>query len=553
VAAVSALALALPASALGAEVALDVQIAGSGEGGVGCVVDGGPLEECWDEYEEGTELQIFAEPVFGSEFVSWGGECDSTSGDECQVEMDAAKTIEVSFDLEEFEVEIEVEGPGEGVVECEVNGGPAELCPENETYPYETELTLYAEEESGSEFVEWEGDCSGVEAECSLIVDEDLGVIASFAFEPPFELAIGAGGTGAGSFECEVNGGEPEACEEEYEEGDEVNVLAEPKPGSEFVEWNGDCDFVSGNECEVEMTSDKSVEAVFDLVPTYSLAVTLAGEGEGTVECEVEGGPAEECEAEYEEGTELTLVATPESGSTFAGFSAGTGSASGCSTSPCTFTIAAVSAVTATFDLVPTFELSVGVAGSGSGTVSSSPAGIDCGSTCSAEFEEGTEVTLTASAASDSTFSGYSGACSGTGPCVVTMDEARSVTATFEKNATPTPAPTPAPTPSAGRAAVAATAPVKSGKALLKLTCKGEGPCKGRLKLTAKVVSGKKTKKQTIGKAPFSLAAGATRTLAVKLSVPAKRILARGRILKAKATGSSLVSRTVKLKPKGKK
>jgi len=75
--------------------------------------------------------------------------------------------------------------------------------------------------------------------------------------------------------------------------------------------------------------------------------------------------------------------------------------------------------------------LTVTKAGSGSGTVSSSPAGIDCGATCSAAFASGTSVTLTATAATGSTFAGWSGACSGTGSCVVTMDQARAVTATF--------------------------------------------------------------------------------------------------------------------------
>ena len=55
-------------------------------------------------------------------------------------------------------------------------------------------------------------------------------------------------------------------------------------------------------------------------------------------------------------------------------------------------------------------------AGSGSGTVTSSPRGIDCHSACSASFGEGTVVTLTATPAAGSTFTGWSGAgCSGTG------------------------------------------------------------------------------------------------------------------------------------------
>jgi hypothetical protein len=58
--------------------------------------------------------------------------------------------------------------------------------------------------------------------------------------------------------------------------------------------------------------------------------------------------------------------------------------------------------------------------------------GIDCGLACAAEFENGVEVTLSASAGAGSVFTGWSGAgCSGTGACKVTMTEARSVTAEF--------------------------------------------------------------------------------------------------------------------------
>ncbi|HSB00244.1 MAG TPA: non-reducing end alpha-L-arabinofuranosidase family hydrolase, partial [Anaerolineales bacterium] len=74
-------------------------------------------------------------------------------------------------------------------------------------------------------------------------------------------------------------------------------------------------------------------------------------------------------------------------------------------------------------------------AGSGSGTVTSSPAGINCGSTCSASYASGTSVTLTPSAASGSTFGGWSGACSGTGSCTVNMNTNQTVTATFSGTA----------------------------------------------------------------------------------------------------------------------
>lgn len=76
--------------------------------------------------------------------------------------------------------------------------------------------------------------------------------------------------------------------------------------------------------------------------------------------------------------------------------------------------------------------LSVATDGSGWGVVESSPAGIRCPSpSCSATFDPGTTVTLTPAAESGSAFDHWSGACSGSGPCQVTMDADRSVTATF--------------------------------------------------------------------------------------------------------------------------
>jgi endoglucanase len=64
--------------------------------------------------------------------------------------------------------------------------------------------------------------------------------------------------------------------------------------------------------------------------------------------------------------------------------------------------------------------------------VTSSPSGIDCGSTCSSSFSSGTSVTLTALASGTSVFVGWAGACGGAEPiCTLTMDENKAVTAIF--------------------------------------------------------------------------------------------------------------------------
>ena len=78
---------------------------------------------------------------------------------------------------------------------------------------------------------------------------------------------------------------------------------------------------------------------------------------------------------------------------------------------------------------VGTYALTL--AKTGLGTVRSTPAGIDCGSVCSAYFTTGTAVTLVADPEPGWSFGGWSGACSGTGTCTVTMNQAQSVGADF--------------------------------------------------------------------------------------------------------------------------
>jgi len=83
------------------------------------------------------------------------------------------------------------------------------------------------------------------------------------------------------------------------------------------------------------------------------------------------------------------------------------------------------------YEACPTQTLTVSKNGTGTGTVTSSPAGINCGSTCSHDFTDGTLVTLTPTADAGSQFASWSGDCAGAGGCTVTMSAARSVTATF--------------------------------------------------------------------------------------------------------------------------
>jgi hypothetical protein len=91
----------------------------------------------------------------------------------------------------------------------------------------------------------------------------------------------------------------------------------------------------------------------------------------------------------------------------------------------------AVATVTITVNPVAEPRQTLTVTRIGNARITSSPAGIDCGEVCSAEFDVGTVVTLTATPDPGWTFSGWAGACDGNAACVVTVDAGKAVTASF--------------------------------------------------------------------------------------------------------------------------
>lgn len=166
-------------------------------------------------------------------------------------------------------------------------------------------------------------------------------------------------------------------------------------------------------------------------LPFFDLAVAKMGIGLGTVTSMPAGincGP--DCTESFPQGETVVLTAVADPGYVFAGWSGG-----GCSgTGACMVPMDSAKSVVATFNPA-TRALTVNKAGTGTGAVTSSPSGINCGADCTEDYPQGTVVTLTAASNSGSTFSGWSGGgCSGTGTCTVTMNSAATVTATFTLN-----------------------------------------------------------------------------------------------------------------------
>jgi hypothetical protein len=165
---------------------------------------------------------------------------------------------------------------------------------------------------------------------------------------------------------------------------------------------------------------------------TVNLSIAKSGAGNGTVTSAPAGiNCGATCAGNFATSTAVTLTATAAAGSVFTGWSGDPD----CSDGSVTMNVG--KSCTATFQLQSS-TLSVNLvnaitsAGAGAGSVTSSPAGINCGTDCSETYLSGTSVTLTAVPASGSAFSGWSGAgCSGTSNCTLTIAGATSVTATF--------------------------------------------------------------------------------------------------------------------------
>jgi aryl-phospho-beta-D-glucosidase BglC (GH1 family) len=243
-----------------------------------------------------------------------------------------------------------------------------------------------------------------------------------------FALTLTKSGSGSGTVTSSPSGINcGSTCNANFSSGTSVTLMAAAASGSTFGGWGGSCSGTS-TSCTVSMTAARSVTATFNSSGTsYTLTVAKAGSGTGTVTSNTGNiSCGSTCSASYASGTSVTLTASAGSGASFAGWS---GACSG--TGACTVSMTAARSVTATFNTASTFAAAVTRAGTGTGTVTSSPSGINCGSTCTANYASGTSVTLTAAAASGSTFAGWSGSCSGTGSCVLSMTAARNVTATF--------------------------------------------------------------------------------------------------------------------------
>lgn len=393
---------------------LTVTVAGTGGGtvtssppGINC--SGGV---CRWMFPTGTPVVLTATADTHSIFSSYGQDC---SGSSCSVTMNADHAVTATFSPG-FNLSIALTGKGRGTVTSSPSGLTCGATSCSGKFSPNTAVILTAAAQTGSIFSAWGVDCSGTGADCTLTMDKDHAAAASFT--PLRTLTVNLIGSGTVAPTSNAWSCAAATCKQTLLDGAGLTLLASPAASWVMQGWTGDCS--STGSCALSFDADKTVTATFQ--PQLTVSASAGGSVAGTLPC----GSGAACTQDFAQGSTVTLSAVPLSGYVFAGW---TGACSGMGA--CSFSLNSPATVAASFGALR--KLTVMVFGSGTGSVVSSPPGIACnGGSCTGTFANGKIVTLTATPAGTSAFSGWTGPC-GSGPgCAVTMSADANVTATFE-------------------------------------------------------------------------------------------------------------------------
>jgi hypothetical protein len=251
-----------------------------------------------------------------------------------------------------------------------------------------------------------------------------------------YNLAMTLAGSGGGSVSYQVSmrmlppGGGTCAtspCTTALTEGSQVVLTPVPNAGSVFTSWAG-CDVVSGESCSVSMYGARNVTATFSPDPEPLTVLASPPGGSYPVIQDIYLAASKPAVIHFTlDGTTPTANSPVYSGPLSIAGSSTTlkyyATAGGASSADKTENYA-----------ISHYSLTVNQAGTGNGTVNSitSRFPFSCaGSSCSASFPGGAQLTLHASPAAGSLFNGWSGACTGSSDCLLAITAATGVTATF--------------------------------------------------------------------------------------------------------------------------
>jgi uncharacterized protein (DUF2141 family) len=281
---------------------------------------------CESDYAINSLVSLTATAATGMTFTGWNGSCTGTATT-TTVTMDMAKTCSANFDRVPAKYKLTVTKVGSGAGNITATGISCGTdC--TESYNANTQVTLTATPDAGSQWVSWTGACSGTTVTTTVTMNQAKTCTARFQLLPKYTLKVSKTGAGTGSITATgINCGTD--CQESYVANTQVTLTAVPDADSQLLEWTGDC---SGKTATTTVTLDKAQQCVANfahVAGNYTLSVVKAGNGQGTIRGQLPGEKVSlicnaACQTDghdYPVGGEISLSAAADKSSVFKSWS----------------------------------------------------------------------------------------------------------------------------------------------------------------------------------------------------------------------------------------
>lgn len=350
-------------------------------------------------YAENTVVTVTAVPDDSYNFSGWTGDLTGTTNPE-SITMTADVSIGADFmSASAFTLTLST-----SLDKATLTSDPA-----GDIFADGTQVTLTITPDYGFEFAGWSGDLTGTENPVTISIDSNIVIEALIDSIPIYYIETTAtNGVIFVSPDPQKDGG--------YLEGTEVKFNVQPYVGYEFTGWGGDLAEYTTEEVSLTMTKDIIADITFTEIASYTLAVTADANGSVIIEPEKES---------YILNEDVVIMAVADNGYRFAGW---TGDATGM-TNPMSLKMDSDMNITATFEAIPAQYTLTTTATNGSIAVDPAPV--------NGTYDEGTMVTLTATANEGYEFVDWTGDATGTDATVtITVDGDKSVTANFSLTTT---------------------------------------------------------------------------------------------------------------------